>query len=288
MAGLLLLAYAVGFLAALSWRREKAVRPLLRAFGQQLLLVVGPALLIGGWLLARNWQLYGDITATSVFIRIAGGDRGYTLGQALREIPGLWRSFFAVFGWMNVAPPSWLYWLWNGLVITAVLGVVAAIVRAVKGRSQANSLSIKRLFERLLSPPLLLAVWVLVVYAGLVQFLLKTPAAQGRLMFPALVPLGLGLAYGVSQWRRRWVMAAASALLLGATVYSVSFVIPAAFEKPPVIEASAVPADATRLERELGQGVMLAAALLETETAEVGDWVWMTLYTPSRRLNTDS
>jgi hypothetical protein len=58
----------------------------------------------------------------------------------------------------------------------------------------------------------------------------------------------------------------------------VAYVIPAAFEKPPVIEASAVPADATRLERELGQGVMLAAALLETETAEVGDWVWMTLY----------
>ena len=278
MAGLLLLAYAVGFLAVLSWRQEKAVRPLLRNFGRRLLLVVGFALLLGGWLLIRNWQLYGDITATSVFIRVAGGDRGYTLGQVLGETPGLWRSFFAVFGWMNVAPPIWLYFLWNGLVLSAVLGVVLATIQAIKSRKKTASLSTSHLLESLLSPPFLLGIWVFVVYAGLVQFLLKTPAAQGRLMFPALVPLSLGLAYGFSQWRQRWVMIAAPGLLLGATLIGVSYVIPAAFEKPPVIAESAVPAEAARLERELGQGVKLVAASVETETAELGDWIWMTLY----------
>ncbi len=278
MAGLLLLFYAVGFLAVLSWRQEKSVRPLLGAFAKRLLLVVGPALLIGGWLLVRNWQLYGDITATTVFIRVAGGDRGYTLGQVLGELPGLWHSFFAVFGWMNVAPPTWLYFVWNGLVLTAVSGVGLAVIRKLRSRDATNPFSPSQLLEGILTPPLLLAVWVFVVYAGLVQFLLKTPAAQGRLMFPALVPLSLGLAYGVSQWRQWWLKWVAPALMLAATLYCLSFVIPNAFEKPPLIEESAVPPEAARLKRNLGQGVKLVAASVETETAASGDWIWMTLY----------
>jgi 4-amino-4-deoxy-L-arabinose transferase-like glycosyltransferase len=278
MAGLLMLFYAAGFLAVLSWRQQKAIGPLLRTFGERLLLVGGTALLVGGWLLIRNWQLYGDITATSVFIRLAGGDREFTLGRVLREIPGLWRSFFAVFGWMNVAPPFWLYYLWNGLVVTAVVGVGLALLRAVKGGRQFGSLSINKLVEGLLQPPFLLAVWVFVVYGGLVQFLLKTPAAQGRLMFPALVPLALGLAYGISQWRQRWLMVAAPTLMLAASLFSLSFVIPKAFEKPDLIERSDLPGDVALIERDLGQGVRLVAAAVETETAAVGEWVWLTLY----------
>jgi hypothetical protein len=190
----------------------------------------------------------------------------------LGETSGLWRSLFAVFGWMNVGPPPWLYYLWNGLTLAAVLGVGAAAVRAVRGRSHLPSLS------SLLNPPLLLAVWIVVVYAGLVQFLLKTPAAQGRLMFPALVPLSLGMAYGLSRWRSRWVMVTGPILLLAASLFSLVYVIPNAYEKPPVIEETAVPAEAARLERDLGQGVRLVAAAIETETAAQGEWVWLTLY----------
>jgi hypothetical protein len=134
------------------------------------------------------------------------------------------------------------------------------------------------ILRTLLSPPCLLVIWVLVVYAGLVQFLLKTPGAQGRLMFPALVPLSLGMVYGLSSWRNRWVMLAAPILLLAVSLFSMLSVIPDAYEKPPVIEEAAVPIQTGRLEQEMGQGIRLVAASVETETAAQGDWVWITLY----------
>ena len=272
MAGLLLLPYAVGFLAVIRWRQGGGLRPNVETAVKWSSLVVIPALLIGGWLLVRNWLLYEDITATSVFIRVAGGDRMYSLVQVLGETPGLWRSLFAVFGWMNVAPPVWLYYVWNGLVFAAVLGGIIAIVRKFR-RDWAN-LEIRSL----LKPPFLLSVWVLMVYAGLVQFLLRTPAAQGRLMFPALVPLSLGMAYGISRWRNRWLMTAAPLVLLAASLFSVAYVIPQAFEKPAVIEQTAVPPEAARLERDMGKGLRLVAAQVETETAAQNEWVWLTLY----------
>ncbi|MFZ0545950.1 MAG: hypothetical protein WAM60_10960, partial [Candidatus Promineifilaceae bacterium] len=237
-----------------------------------------PALLIGGWLLVRNWQLYGDITATSVFIQVAGGDRGSSLGQVLGETPGLWRSLFGVFGWLNVALPAWLYYLWNGVALFAVLGVMMVVVRAFREKDRPATRSANSILQMLFNPPFLLAVWALVVYAGLVQFLLKTPAAQGRLLFPALVPLSLGMAYGFSSWRSRWAMVAPPILLLMASLFSALVIIPNAYQKPPIIEETAVPIEVSRLEQEMGQGIKLVAATVETETAELGDWIWITFY----------
>ncbi|MEZ4517409.1 MAG: hypothetical protein R3C44_11460 [Chloroflexota bacterium] len=39
--------------------------------------------------------------------------------------------------------------------------------------------------------------WVLAVYAGLVTFMMQTEAAQGRLLFPAILPIALGLSWGL-------------------------------------------------------------------------------------------
>jgi hypothetical protein len=235
-------------------------------------------LLIGGWLLVRNWLLYEDITATSVFIRVAGGDREYSLGQVLGETSGLWRSLFGVFGWMNVALPAWLYLLWNALVLLAAGGVLLAAFRVLKQKRATTESSSTLSLQSLLQPPFLLAVWVFVVYAGLLQFLLKTPAAQGRLMFPALVPLSLGMAYALSQWRNRLILIIGPVVLLVVSLFSAFYVIPAAYEKPAVIEEPAVPADISQIERDMEQGLRLVAASVETETAALREWIWLTLY----------
>ena len=70
------------------------------------MIVASVALAISGWLLLRNWQLFGDITATTRFIEIAGGDRNYSLAQVFRETPGLLDSSIGVFGWMNILPAN--------------------------------------------------------------------------------------------------------------------------------------------------------------------------------------
>jgi hypothetical protein len=272
-AGLLLLFYAIGFLMVNGqWSMANGQRGRSLTIDNwqltigNLLLVLLPALLIGGWLWLRNWGLYGDPLATEPFIRIAGGDRGYTIWQVLAESDGLWQSLFAVFGWFNLRPPDWLFWVWNGLVVAAVGGGVKLSI--VNGQwSMVNGQS---------PIALLLLGWVLLVYAGLVAFMLRTEAAQGRLLFPAIVPLALGLAYGLSGWRWRGVYWLAPLLALATSLYGLLFVIAPAYRQPPLV--AALPADATPLTAVFGDGLQLVGARVETETAVPGDLVWSTLY----------
>ena len=184
--GTALLVYVLGFILVRGWVET---RPWGNTF-QKLRLVALPALALIAPLWWRNYLLYGDITAVNQFIALAGGDRGYTLLQVLAETPGLWLSLFANFGWFNILAPAWVYWFWTGLVLLAVAGAVWEFFTQREGWTIG--------WRDLFSLPVLLAGWVVLVYASLVLFMLRTPAAQGRLLFPALLPLALGLAYGLS------------------------------------------------------------------------------------------
>lgn len=271
-AGLLLILYVVGVLLVMRARGDRQ-----RWLSQIALFVVVPTVLLAGWLWWRNWLLYGDITASNQFVRIADGDRSYTLRQVLGETPSLWLSLFAVFGWFNVRPPEWIYWLWQGMV---ALGIVGASWRRSRGAEEQESRGLGErrddlaLQSTLFSPSVWLVGWVVMVYAGLVIFMLRTPAAQGRLLFPAIVPLALGLAFGLSRWR--WLTWLAPGLALLTTLYVLAAVIPPVYKKPPFI--AALPEETTQLDVVLGQGLTLLGAQMETETAVAGDPVWMTLY----------
>ena len=126
--------------------------------------------------------------------------------------------------------------------------------------------------------PALLALWVLLIIAGLFNFMRMTPAAQGRLLFPALVPLALGFSYGLSRYHWRGVYFLAPILALLTSFYCLFFVIPNAYARPPIITQEEIPADAVILESDLGQGLQLLAAKVETTEAEPGEVIWATLY----------
>lgn len=289
-AGVLLLVYALGVLILLEirdWRLvlSKAEVPETKNNLQSLIinlfLVVTPVLLIAGWLWWRNWQLYGDWTAANQFIRFAGGDRDYSLWQVLAESDGLWLSLIAVFGWFNLRAPDWIYWIWSGMVVLALPGAVWQGRNRTRINTDEHEFNLQSLIINFQKPwlsGLLLAGWVLVVYAGLVTFMMQTEAAQGRLMFPAIVPLALGLAYGLSRlpgWGRRlvWLW---PGLGLATTLYALFFVIRPAYALPATV--TAVPPLATPIQTNLGQGLQLLAAEVETDTAVPGDILWFTLY----------
>lgn len=270
-AGLLLLAYVIGVLLLLSWRER---RPKIAITAT--LYVLLPAALIGGWLLYRNWALYGDPTAANQFVRVAGGDREYNLANALAEMPGLWTSLFAVFGWFNVRAPQWVYWLWNGLVALSLAGAVRHLGLLWRNRDRG----MKKLFRggNRRWVPWLLAAWALMVFAGLLAFMLRTPAAQGRLLFPALAPLALGFVYGLSNLPWPAVRVAAPLLALVTSLAPLITVIPAAYAQPPVMTEAEIPEGASWLEADVGQGLELLAAEVETRAAQPGETVWLTLY----------
>jgi 4-amino-4-deoxy-L-arabinose transferase-like glycosyltransferase len=289
-AGVLLLIYSMGILALLAWRNGR-----FQLIPQSMAYVLLPALLLAGWLWWRNWLLYADPLATEPFIRLAGGDRGYTLWQVLAESGGLWQSLFAIFGWFNLRPPDWVHGVWSVLTITAILGMGhRLVVSAAEPLTQAcgeysrtiNADIISLRNARLHQIPsailhkkgftaVLLAGWLLVVYTGLIAFMLRTEAAQGRLLFPAILPLVLGLAYGLSQLPRR-LAGLAPALGLVTAVYCLFFVIRPAYALPPML--AQLPAAAVPLHADVGQGLTLAGVQMETETAAPGELLWLTLY----------
>ena len=298
-AGILLLAYGVGVvgLVVLLTAQERRLWRAVVAGAW----VAGPALLLAGWLLWRNWTLYGDLTAATQFVEIAGGYRPYTLLQVAQDMDRVWLSFFAIFGWMNVQPPAWIHVAWNAIVLAAVLGVAWGIFVGLRGStpsppgrglgrgSAARSASEDADSARGDSPLatlasflirnsqfLILLGWFLLVAAGWLSFMLRPSADQGRLFFPALVPLALGAAYGLSRWPRPWLQRAAVALALATAVYCLFAVIPPAFARPPV--AAAVPAEVAPLDVRFDEGLELLGAQVETAEARPGDWVWVTLY----------
>jgi hypothetical protein len=246
----------------------------------------------------RNWMLYGDPTAANVFIRIAGGDRGYTLGQVLDESDGLLLSLVAVFGWFNVRPPNWVYSLWGGLALVAAIGLLycAVVRRSGNGRqitpvntSQGLIATFSRWLRQSGVLELLLAGWVLAVYAGLLSFMMQTEAAQGRLLFPAILPLALGMAFGLigsgecarrgpQAFMRRfsgWLVV----LTFLTSLYCLLYVIRPAYARPAL--ATEIPASAQSVLPELtdrGRGIRLLATTVETEEASPGELVWFTFY----------
>ncbi len=298
-AGMILLAYSIVVILLLALRSESDVslpqsdgRQVemggWRMVGETLLLVALPAILVGGWLWIRNWLLYGDITAANQFIRIAGGDRDYTLFQVLRETRGLWLSTFAVFGWFNLRAPNWVYWFWSALAGLAVIGASWRAMVNYPGRGleagdedDGNERSFQDRLGAILHQdwflPFLLFLWVAAVYSSLLLFMLRTEAAQGRLLFPALVPLALGMASGLTATARLCrisVVFPPAAILI--TLYCLFYVIQPAYEKPPVV--ASLPPEAVELNMDMGHGVKLVGAELELETAMPGDAVWLTLF----------
>lgn len=257
-AGVLLLVWVVAVSGWWWWRGGKegyGRAPLIRDF---VLLTLLPAGLIAGWWFWRNWVLYGDVTAANVFIELAGGERSLTMRQLWGELGKVAQSAIAYFGWMTVQPPPVVYWLWVGIVLLAVVGMVTAVRRQVIR------------WDLLV----ILAGWLLLLTAGWLQFMLKTPAEQGRLLFPALLPVALALAYGLSQFRYGWLAGFAAFIT---SCYALLVVIPAAYAPPPLMAAADLPPTAQVLQAPLGALELVGVEALPA-TAVPGEAIALTLY----------
>lgn len=290
--GLTLLVYAVGVLLLIALRNARmpsAVQPELsgrRLMAATALWVILPAILIAGGLWARNWSLYGDFSATNQFIRLAGGDRNYTLLQVLRESRGLWVSIFAIFGWFNVRAPNWVYWFWSGLAGLAVAGAVWRTVTTTRLRGSALRLqqssdgsggNANDFLNRNWLLPFLLAMWVVAIYGSLTLFMLKTEAAQGRLLFPALLPVALGTASGLTATAKlRHVSPVFPVLALFITLYCLFFVVRPVYQKPPIMFE--LPAEVEERNMDMGEGITLVGAEIDSRKVAPGGVMWMTLY----------
>ncbi|MFQ6059240.1 MAG: flippase-like domain-containing protein, partial [Anaerolineae bacterium] len=125
LSGLGLLPLAAMGLALLAWRRRSP-----RAFVMGSLIVFGAALAVAGWWYGRNWLLYRDPLGLPVMFAVMGRRAQPPSGlRLMAEFAGVWKSFWAVFGWYNVLAEPWVYAACNGLTLLGIAGLILLIVK---------------------------------------------------------------------------------------------------------------------------------------------------------------
>ena len=180
----------------LLWQYWPNWRSLIRAG----LLVFAPAFLLGALWWGRNLVVYGglDFLGKSAHDSVVVGQprtaewiaRFGLAGTVEQFARTTFNSFWGQFGWMAVPMPPRVYLLLLLLLGAAVTGL---IVWAVYGRKQTEGR-----YGRI---HLLLFLLLLLMTASLhIGYNFTFVQRQGRYLYPALIPIALGMAVGLGMW----------------------------------------------------------------------------------------
>jgi hypothetical protein len=267
LGGLVLLGYALAVIVYLVWTHRADARQARRWGLFSIASIVFASAAIGGWWYLRNAQLYGDLTGLSGMYLVVG-QRALTLSELIAELPGLWYSIWGVFGWFNIALPDGLFLAYGLLVLAALVGGAVAIVRWWKTRQRSASAEVS----------IGLALYVLLVFIGVLRWTATTPGSQGRLLFPALSALAILLAAGLSTWMPpRWSAVLSIGLALAAAVIPFVIIAPE-YARPKRIVLNDVPANVQRINVDFNGTIRLIGGKIEVSTARPGELVPIVLY----------
>lgn len=171
-------------------------------FLRRLVTVYGLGLLLSTWWFVRNALTYGGLDLfgwqrhESIVVGQPTTAQWIAKNGLANTVQHLFvvsfRSFWAQFGWMGVLIDSRLYLLLAIVSAAMALGFVLWLWRVARDRALLAG------FQRWAL--LLLLLVFLVVAAEHISYNLKFVQPQGRYLFPALVPIGLALALGISEW----------------------------------------------------------------------------------------
>jgi 4-amino-4-deoxy-L-arabinose transferase-like glycosyltransferase len=178
--------------------RKGGWHSLLRGLGT----VCGLGVLLACWWFVRNavtyggldlfgWQRHGSVVVGQPTTAQWVAENG--LGNTVQHfLVTSFRSFWAQFGWMGVFIDSRLYLLLAFVCTAIALGFALWLWRVARNHVLLTS------FQRWAL--LLLFLVFLTVAAEHVYYNLEFVQPQGRYLFPALVPIGLAFALGISGW----------------------------------------------------------------------------------------
>lgn len=156
----------------------------------------GIGLLIGGGWLVRNTLLYGDPFGLKLFQTAFEHtarpefflNQGLSMIQYL-EMVAMWTfaSFWGVFGHMKVFMPNWIY------ISLAVISIPFAVISIVSWMKMMRTDRDQR-YIFALSMALLSAVLLSFIRFNMIFF-----QAQGRYLYPALIPIAILFCLGISR-----------------------------------------------------------------------------------------
>jgi 4-amino-4-deoxy-L-arabinose transferase-like glycosyltransferase len=254
------------------------------------LIVFGVALLVSGWWFIRNMALYGDPLGWSVWLSDIGVRTPTpALWQLVPEFPALFKTF-----WVELPgfPLSGVIYI--VLAVTSLVALIGLVKCQISNTCTARRRKcLKSPISNLKSPngnlrpaPCLrfdvwnltfILLWFGIVLAAVVRYMQTTPAAHGRLLFPALAPIGVLMAIGldaVVYEKRAWLPGMVAGGLFILTVAAPFVLILPAFAKPVI---AGLPADARPMQARFGDRVELIGARLP-DHVEPGGTLHVTTY----------
>lgn len=171
-------------------------------------------LLATGWWFIRSFLLYGDPLSVGGYENVRDTPVDWDVLAGLIQTQAY--SFWAMFGWMNVAPPEWLYAPAEAIGLLGVAGLVVVLARR---RSTLTA------YQQTGLAVLGLAVLLQELYMVGVVTRCDASCYQGRYLFPVIAPLMLLLAVGMVLLTERLalLMVGAAAGVLVATAAYVPF-----------------------------------------------------------------
>jgi len=231
-----------------------------------------PLLAVAGWWYYRNWQIYGDpLGLAAMFAVLPARREGPDLAELLARAEGVWRSAWAVFGWFNVVAEPWLYGVYTGLTLAAVVGLGFWAVRQLRRGTRAALLTAGWL-----------VLWCLMVVAALVGWSQKR-YPQGRLLFPAISAASVLLAAGLTQggtWpSERWRRGGAGLLTIG--LFALAAWVPFRYIAPtyaPPPSLARLPPQASPLVVDFGGQARLLGYELPEQSVRPGERLRLTLF----------
>lgn len=202
------------------WRRGASGG---KAVTGHLALALAVSLIIGGWWLVRNNMLYGDPLAMTQFGQAFGHtakpeywlSRGFTpTTYGVLVLVWTFCSFWGVFGHMKVFMPTGAYVALAAFSL--VIGIAALRKEIELGRKPGQQRDVLLLYNAVL----------LLVVAAFVGFNARYFQAQGRYLYPALLPIAafwaLGIAKLVPARAARWMPYIAVAIPLAAQIIALA------------------------------------------------------------------
>jgi 4-amino-4-deoxy-L-arabinose transferase-like glycosyltransferase len=270
-------------LALSAWQRraESALRRIAWLFGS-FVTVLAVSFAVAGWWYLRNWVLYRDPLGLNTFVAIVGPRLPQpTLRQLSGEWEGFIKTFWGLFGGVNVAMEPAMYWVLNALAILGLVGLMVALGRTLFSRFKFH---VSRDDSSLTTcyALLILLTWPIILFLALIRWTSITKASQGRLMFPAISAIAILLALGWSQWvpRRyqKWLLGIVGGLMFALAAMAPFRYIAPAYAKPVPLSKTELGGLPHRLDVTFGGKARLLGYESDDEETRPGESVEVTLF----------
>jgi hypothetical protein len=247
-------------------------------------LMVVPVLLIAAGWYVRNWQLYGELTGTVMMAQIAGPRlpplRSYF--DLVHEWDGFFKTYWGLFGAVNIAMSDWVYSLLMGLVILAGLGLILAIGYWLLKTWRAVNTQLPIANSQFLITLMMLSAF-LVAFVALMRWTALTLASQGRLLFPVIAVISCFLAVGLMRVVPRVLRHALCVVVcvgLSVLAFAAPFAyIAPAYARPQLLQGEAqLPTDLHKVELVYEDKIRWLGYTVQQTRVRPGETLDITLY----------